>query len=101
MESMLAGSRAGSGSGGMDLAEEKILSSAWRLWRALGDIGKLDLWEARAILGETREFTCDVLLFLASQGRIRYHYANGQLFISRGEPRRPLPVGSAPKSPAG
>ncbi len=86
---------------GTEPKEERILSSAWRLWRALGDIGNLDLWEARAILGETREFTCDVLLYLASQGRIRYCYVNGQLFISRGEPRHPLPVGLAPKSSTG
>jgi hypothetical protein len=83
------------------MMEERILSSAWRLWRALEDIGRLNLWEARAILGETREFTCDVLLLLASQGRIRYYPVNGQLFISPAEPLRPVPVGAGSEGPAG
>ncbi len=81
--------------------EERILSSAWRLWRALEDIGKLDLWEARAILGGTRDLTCDVLLLLAAQGKIRYSYANGQLFICQAAPGPACAVGPASHGPAG
>ncbi len=81
--------------------EDRILSGAWRLWRALEDIGSLNLWEARAILGETREFTCDVLLLLASQGKIRYYPVNDQLFIAPAEHLHTFPAAPALQGSAG
>jgi len=61
---------------------EKVVESAWKVWRVLGEMGRLNLWEARAILGETRDFTCDVLLWLASRGKIEYSPTDDQLFIT-------------------
>ncbi len=61
---------------------EKIVDCAWKVWRVLGEMGQLNLWEVRAILGETRDFTCEVLLWLASRGKISYCQMEDQLFIS-------------------
>lgn len=61
---------------------EKVVDCAWKLQRALNDMERLNLWEARAILGETRAFTCEVLLWLASKGKIVYYPMGDQLFVS-------------------
>jgi hypothetical protein len=52
-------------------------------------MGRLNLWEVRAILGEPRDFTCEVLLWLAARGKITYSQMEDQLYISpaRQEPR--------------
>ncbi len=47
---------------------------------------RINLWEARAILGETRAFTCEVLLWLASRGKIVYYPMGDQLFVSLKKP---------------
>ena len=51
---------------------KKMVSSALKLQAVLRSCGSLDLWEARAILAESREFTIAVLHWLAAQGTIRY-----------------------------
>jgi hypothetical protein len=68
--------------------DQRIVSSAWKLQAALRDIGNLNLWAARAILGETRDFTCTVLHWLASDGSIRYRPMDGQVFIALSDPVR-------------
>ena len=61
---------------------EKVVDCAWKLQKALGEMERLNLWEIRAILGETRTFTCEVLLWLAAQGKISYYPVEDQLFVS-------------------
>ena len=61
---------------------EKVVDCAHKLQRALGDMERLNLWEIRAILGETRAFTCEVLLWMAARGKIVYYPMGDQLFVS-------------------
>ncbi len=61
---------------------EKVVDCAWKLQKALGDMERLNLWEIRAILGETRAFTCEVLMWLAAHGKISYSPLGDQLFVS-------------------
>jgi hypothetical protein len=66
--------------------DQKIMSCARQLHAALKDTGSLNLWEARAILGESRDFTRTVLHVLAFDGDIRYRPMDGQLCIALAEP---------------
>jgi hypothetical protein len=61
---------------------EKVVDNAWKLWRVLGEMGRLNLWEVRAILGETRDFSHEVLLWLAARGKIVYYPVDDQLYVS-------------------
>jgi hypothetical protein len=67
---------------------EKIAEYAWRLWGILGEMDRLNLWEVRAILGESRDFSYEVLLWLAARGKIAYYPMEDQLFISLTEEER-------------
>jgi hypothetical protein len=67
---------------------EKVLDCESRLLRILGEMGRLNLWEIRAILGETRDFTQEVLRWLAAKGKIAYHTAEDQLCVSLSEKER-------------
>ncbi len=67
---------------------EKVVDCAWKVWKALGEMGKLNLWEVRAFLGEPRDFTCEVLMWLAARGKIAYWPADDQLFVTLTEKER-------------
>jgi hypothetical protein len=67
---------------------DKIEECAWKVWKALVETGRLNLWEARAILGESRDFTSEVLLWLASRSKIMYFPSDDQLYIAPAEKER-------------
>jgi hypothetical protein len=61
---------------------DKTSHCAGKICSVLGEMGKLNLWEARAILGESREFTDEVLHGLAARGVISYFFSGDQLLIA-------------------
>jgi len=67
----------------------KIADCALKLWRVLGETGTLNLWEARAIIGQPREVTATALAWLASQRMIVYRPTENQMFVSLAEAHAP------------
>jgi hypothetical protein len=64
------------------LMAERVVDCALKLQKALGEMERLNLWEIRAILGETRAFAGEVLLWLAAREKIVYAPMGDQLFVS-------------------
>ena len=61
---------------------ERIDECAEKLCTALKAVGRLDLWQVRAILAADWDFSNQVLLWLAAGKRIVYDFRDGRRWIS-------------------
>ncbi len=66
--------------------EAKTSICGIKLLEALNRAGSLDLWEARAVLVESRESTISILRRFAASGTVECRQADGRLVFYPVEP---------------